>query len=150
MVAVAFIGSLNHHRVSHVFTLLARAQAWAVLQGLGDVRRLDDVAIGEVGDGAGELEDAVEGAGGELETLGGGLEEGLRGGIYNAVFADLSWPHVGVAGDAAAGEALCLTLAGRLHASRALPPFARAARWPCGIRIQWCKRSSLARPYMLR
>lgn len=94
---------------------LAGAETGTILQGFGDVGRLDDVGAGEVGNGTGELENAVEGEGGKLEALGGGLKERLRGGVHEAVFANLRRPHVGVAGDAGAGEALRLTLAGGLY-----------------------------------
>jgi hypothetical protein len=45
------------------------------LQGLGEVGRGDRLGFGEVGDGAGELEHAMEGAGGELQALGGGVQQ---------------------------------------------------------------------------
>jgi len=46
------------------------------------VGRGDLVAAGEVGDGAGDLEDAVDGAGGEAEAVEGGIEilSGLKPG----------------------------------------------------------------------
>ena len=42
---------------------------WAVLQRLSDVGGGDGLVACQVGDGAGQLEDAVEGAGGKLEAL---------------------------------------------------------------------------------
>jgi hypothetical protein len=39
----------------------------------------DAVAGGEVGDGAGDLEDAVDGAGGEAEAVEGGVEDTTLG-----------------------------------------------------------------------
>ena len=58
-------------------TLLAPAQEGAVLDGFGDV----DCAQGRhafmVGQGAGDLEDAVEGPGGEPQALKGVFEESL-------------------------------------------------------------------------
>ena len=43
-----------------------------ILQCLGEVRCFDVVCAGEIGDGAGEFEDAVVGAGGALQLLDGG------------------------------------------------------------------------------
>ena len=53
--------------------------AGAVLDGLGDVLGLDDIRAFQIGDGEGELEDAVEGAGGEVKLFHGGLEQALGG-----------------------------------------------------------------------
>ena len=44
----------------------------------------------------GELEDAVEGAGGELQPLGGGAQQRLGGGIHLAEGAHLGGTHLGV------------------------------------------------------
>ncbi len=53
------VNSLN----SYLFCYLARASL-AVLEGFGEVVGFDDVSTIEVGDGSGELENAVEGTGG--------------------------------------------------------------------------------------
>jgi hypothetical protein len=69
----------------------------------------DGIAAGEVGDGAGDFEDAVEGAGGEAEALEGGVEEGAAGRLDGTEPAESLGSHGGV--DRAAGrgpEALAL------------------------------------------
>src|SRR3982074_2060014 len=56
-----------------------------VLDGFGELDRADLFAVREVGQGAGDLEDAVEGAGGEAELLEGGIEQGPAGRVHLAV-----------------------------------------------------------------
>ena len=74
---------------------------------------LDVFGAGEVGDGAGDFEDAVVGAGGEVHLLHGLFEVDLGFGIERAVFADLFRAHRGVGVDAfAGGEAEALDVAG--------------------------------------
>ena len=51
--------------------------SWLALPRLGDVQRRDGVCTSEVGDGARQLEDIVEGAGGESQALGGGARQRL-------------------------------------------------------------------------
>ena len=68
----------------------------AVLDGLADVLGLDGVVPGEIGDGPGHLEDAVVGAGGEVEFAGGELEEFRAGAVQVAVGTDLSGLEAGV------------------------------------------------------
>ncbi len=50
------------------------------MDGFGQVGGVDAVGGGEVGDGAGDFENAVEGAGGEAEALEGGVEQRLAAG----------------------------------------------------------------------
>ena len=57
---------------------------------------LDGVAAVEVGDGAGQLEDAVEGAGAELQLRHRRLHQRPAGLVQLAGRAHLSRPHVGV------------------------------------------------------
>ena len=64
---------------------------------------MDGVGLGEVGDGAGDFEDAVVRAGGEGELFHGLLEELAGFGVYRAVLADLRVRHAGVAGGEAGG-----------------------------------------------
>jgi hypothetical protein len=75
----------------------------AILDGFEEVRGFDAVGVGEVGDGAGDFEDAVVGAGGEGELFHGLLEELAGFGINGAVGADLGVGHAGVAGGEAGG-----------------------------------------------
>lgn len=78
--------------------------------------RLDFFGGGEVGDGAGNLEDAVVGAGGEGEFFHGLLEKVAEGGIDRAVLADLGVGHAGVDGRLRAFEAGVLACVGCLDA----------------------------------
>ena len=71
----------------------------AVLDGLEEVRRLYPIAGGQVGDGPGDLEDAVVGAGGEAEALHGLLEQISELRVERAVFAYLPVAHAGVGED---------------------------------------------------
>ena len=66
------------------------------MEGFGEVVGLDGVAAVEVGDGAGELEDPMKGAGAELQLRHRRLDERLAGLVQLAVLAHLGWPHVGV------------------------------------------------------
>jgi hypothetical protein len=88
----------------------------AVLDRLGDVRRGDALLAGEVGDRAGDLENARVGAGREPEALHGLLEQALALAVGLAVVAQITARHLGVREDAAALEALELAAAGRLDA----------------------------------
>ncbi len=62
----------------HSLHLSSHIDVWPMLQRFGDVRRGDGVGFGEVRDRARQLEDAVEGASGELQALSGGAQEGLH------------------------------------------------------------------------
>ena len=64
----------------------------SVLQGLGQVGGVDILCPGEVGDGAGEFEDAVVGAGAEVHLADGGLHQVLAVLIDLAVALDLAGP----------------------------------------------------------
>ena len=89
----------------------------AVLNGLGDMLGADVGLAVEVGDGAGELYDAVVGAGGKAETLHGHLEEAGAGIVEPAVLFEQGGGHLGIAMDAGiGGEALALDGAGGDHA----------------------------------
>jgi len=67
-----------------------------VLDGLHHVRGLDGGASSEVGDGARDFQDAVVGAGAELEIRHGVAEELLPGAVELAVLLDLAVGHLGV------------------------------------------------------
>ena len=70
----------------------------------------------EVGDGAGEFDDAVVGAGGEVHLAGGGAHQLLARRVERAVLAHLARAHVRVRELARAGEAGALPRAGRFDA----------------------------------
>jgi len=69
-----------------------------VLDGLGNVLRFDGVTVFQVGDGQRQLEDAVEGAGGEVKLFHGGLEQALRRVFDVAELPYLGGRHLGVTG----------------------------------------------------
>jgi hypothetical protein len=71
------------------------------LDGFGDVFGGDVGGLGEVGDGAGDFEDAVMGAGGEAHAADGQLQGAFAGVVEGADFADLAGRDFGV--DEAAG-----------------------------------------------
>ncbi len=80
---------------------------------LADVFGLDAFHPYEVGDRAGDLEDAVVGAGAELEVLHRVAEHLLGGGIERAELLDLGVTHPGIAGGfASAAEPVGLPSAG--------------------------------------
>ena len=86
------------------------------MDGLEEVVGGDRVGAGEVGDGARDLEDAVVGAGGEVELLHGLLEKLAERRIDGAMLADLRVRHAGVGAGARAGEAGALAEARGLDA----------------------------------
>ncbi len=57
----------------------------------------DDVAMLQVGDGAGKLEDAVEGAANEMKLLHGGAKQALSCWFHRAEFLHLLGCHIGIA-----------------------------------------------------
>ena len=86
----------------------------AVLDGLEDVGGADVLRLVEVGEGAGDLENPVVGAGREVEVLHGLLEEGGGLVVELAVGLDEAGGHGGVGGGAGVlGEAGGLDVAGR-------------------------------------
>src|ERR1700687_4610379 len=93
--------SNSNARVSHrvLLSLSAREPPVErpVLDRLGDVGGAEVWGAFEVGQGAGHLEDAVEGARGEAEALEGLVEKALAGGVEAAVAAQ------GVRGDGGGG-----------------------------------------------
>lgn len=86
------------------------------MDGLEEVGRGDDFGPGEVGDGAGDLEDAIVGAGGKVELLHGLLQEVAERVVDGAVLARLPVTHAGVAGGGRTSEAGDLAVAGQAHA----------------------------------
>ncbi len=76
----------------------------------------DFVGGGEVGDGAGEFDDAVMGAGGEVHLTGGGAHQLLARRVERAVLAYLAGAHVGVRDARRARKAGALAGAGRFDA----------------------------------
>ena len=51
----------------------------------------------QVGDGAGNFQDAVVGAGGKAELVNGGFEQVVRGVVDAAVFSYVAAAHLGIA-----------------------------------------------------
>jgi hypothetical protein len=68
----------------------------AVLDGFGEVLGGDVGGMIEVGDGAGDFEDAVVGAGGEAHAADGHFEGAFAGIIEGADAADIAGGHAGV------------------------------------------------------
>ena len=68
-----------------------------VLDGLGDVLGLDAGGAGQIGDGAGDLQDAVVGPGAEMQFADRHLEHVLGVRRQGAVFLDVFRAHRGVA-----------------------------------------------------
>jgi hypothetical protein len=61
--------SIHHCAHGFVARLPLAAGAWAILDRFGQLRGADGLAVGQVGDGARQLEHAVEGARRELQPL---------------------------------------------------------------------------------
>ncbi len=76
----------------------------------------DIFAFGEVGDGAGQFQDAVVGSRREVQLLHGGLQEPLAGGVGFAEVAHFGGAHLGVAGHLGSSETLELAFSRSLHA----------------------------------
>ena len=70
-----------------------RAVEASILNGFEDVIALYSFGDGEIGDGAGDFEDAVVGAGGKRELLHRLLEQIAEGGVDRAVFGDVRMRH---------------------------------------------------------
>lgn len=71
----------------------------AVLDGFADVVGVDVLDAGEVGNGAGDFQDAVVGAGAQVVLGHGVLEQGGGGIVHGAVGLEFAGSHAGVAGD---------------------------------------------------
>ncbi len=83
----------------------------AIADGLGDVLALNLLAAGEVGDGAGHLEDAAVGAGREFEVLHGRAKHVEAGGVGLCELVEHSLAHLCIGVDALVGlEAFLLHL----------------------------------------
>ncbi len=87
-----------------------------MLNRLRNVRHSDLFAGIQVGDGAGEFQDAVVGAGGEVQLVDGGAQQGLDVFAQRAELAQVAGAHLGVVDDGSAGEATALEVAGAHHA----------------------------------
>jgi hypothetical protein len=85
-----------------------------ILDGLGEVGHGQVFDAFKIGDGAGDFEDAIMGAGGESLLLHGALEQMLGIGAQLAIGANLTGGHLRVGVDFLAefAEALALTFAG--------------------------------------
>ena len=84
----------------------------AVLDCLADVFGGNGFAAREVGDGACDFEDAIVGAGAEVEAFHGHPQHVLGVGAEGAVFAELLGGHAGVDSNLAGAETLALDFAG--------------------------------------
>ena len=73
----------------------------AILNRFRQMLLADMLGAFEIGDGAGDLEDARVAAGGEAEALGDEFEEAVAGFVRFAMLADEARRHLGVAVDAA-------------------------------------------------
>lgn len=87
-----------------------------VLDRLGDVGGLDILISGQIGDGAGQLEDAMVGPGAEPHLLHRCFEQIGAGSIERAKLADFRRPHIGIGLQAGAVETFALKGAGGLDA----------------------------------
>ncbi len=76
-------------------------QSRPVLQRLCQVSGLDAITAGQVGDGAGQLEDAVIGTRRELQLVHGRAHQGAAGIIQLGKLSHLGWAHIRIAGDGA-------------------------------------------------
>ena len=86
-----------------------------VLDGLGEMARPDVLHASQVGDGAGQLEQAVVGARRKLELAHGRFHQRARGIVQDAEFAHFRRAHICIAADISSLEAPPLALAGRFH-----------------------------------
>src|ERR1700730_9730277 len=85
----------------------------AVLDGFAEVAGLDIFVGVEVGDGAGDFEDAVVGAGGKTEAGDGVLEQFFAVGVDGTIFSDHFGEHLRVGIDFLVGAvAFGLAVAG--------------------------------------
>lgn len=85
----------------------------SVLNRFGHVGGIDRLFPGQVGDGAGQFEDAVMGTGGEAQGVEGLFQEVSRLPIQLAVGAYMGWGHGGVMKDAGSLVAFRLDGVGR-------------------------------------
>jgi len=92
----------------------SHSRAWPVLDRLCHVRRSEHFAAGEICDGAGQFQRAMEGAGTQVQLLHGRLDQGLRSRLDRAVLSDFLRSHLGVTSQAATGEPLGLNGSRRL------------------------------------
>ena len=99
----------------------------AVLDGFEEVGRGDGAGPGEIGDSARDLENAIVGAGREVQLFHGLLQQDSKGAIDGTMLADLRMGHAGVDSGARAGEACVLPSTGGLD------PGADGRRWLAGL-----------------
>ena len=96
MIAItAMPGNIIPRRASSCLPPLQRGRA--VLEGLRKVGDADVVRARKVGDGARDLQDAMEASGRQVHLLHRRLEKALRRVVEPAVVPDLDGAHVGVA-----------------------------------------------------
>ena len=68
----------------------------AVLDGFGEMGRTNGAAPGEIGDGAGNTQNAVIGPGRKVESLHGGVHQRLSAGIQPGVHIELAATQPGI------------------------------------------------------
>ena len=97
-----------------LFKLPAAVQV-AVLDGFGDVSGTDIRRFFQIGDGAGNFQDAVIGPGGQPQLVDGRFQQGAGNIVDTAVFFDVTVAHAGVTENFGARQPLGLNLAGGGH-----------------------------------
>ena len=97
------------------------------MDGFEQVRGFDAVGGREIGNGAGDFQDTIVGAGGEMELLHRLLEEIAELGVDGTVLADLSLGHAGIGGGFGASESRVLA------GTRGLRPIAVRSRSLAGF-----------------
>ena len=97
-----------------LFKLPAAVQV-AVLDGFGDVSGTDIRRFFQIGDGAGNFQDAVIGPGGQPQLVDGRFQQAAGNIVNPAVFFDVTIAHAGVAENFGARQSLRLNPAGGGH-----------------------------------
>src|SRR5512143_4023312 len=100
--------SRSPYRVSVCRSAARPAVQGTVLDRLGNVFRLDGLRPLDIGDGPRNLQDPIEGTGGQPQALHGHLQQVLRLAIHLTVLPDLPRAHVRVAIGFAAAKPLLL------------------------------------------
>jgi hypothetical protein len=89
----------------------------AILDRLQDMRGLNVLSRGEIGDGARDLEDAIVGSGAQIELFHGEVQEFFAFRVQFAMCFQQTMGHLGIgAAFRTSGEAFVLELARREHA----------------------------------
>lgn len=86
----------------------------SILNGFGQMGLFDALAAGQVGDGAGDFEDAGVAAGRETEAVGDHLEQLVSGLVHDAELADVAGLHLAVGVQAVGFQSRALQLSSGL------------------------------------